>query len=122
MIGVAVAAVGLLVLRVSWGTAEVIVVRRYSKDWRPWNRGHEVRVRLDADRLRAYGLSKDDAMKALTPSRMVDPQEPPPPPGVVFVTHRYGRPDQWENVILRVSPDGESIVRIKDVAKVEVVP
>jgi hypothetical protein len=53
---------------------------------------------------------------------MVDPNEPPPPPGVVFVTHVYGKPSQWANIILKVRPDGESIVRIKDVADVEVVP
>ena len=51
----------------------------------PWNRGNAVLVRLDIDQLRAYGLSKKDVMKALEPSRLIDPNEPPwppPPPGV----------------------------------------
>jgi hypothetical protein len=82
----------------------------------PWNRGDAVRVRLDPERLRACGLSKEDVMRALTPSRIVDPKEPLPPPGVVFITHP--RPDQYENCIVKANAEGD-IVRLKDVAKVE---
>jgi multidrug efflux pump subunit AcrB len=49
------------------------------------------------------------------PDRRVDP-----PPGVVFVT-RLDRPEKWEQVIVRATPDGQ-VVRLKDVAKVEVAP
>ena len=82
----------------------------------PWNRGDAVRVRLDPERLRAYGLSKEDVMKALAPSGIVDPKEPLPPPGVVF--NALLRPDQYENCIVKASAEGD-IVRLKDVAKVE---
>ena len=83
----------------------------------PWNRGNAVQVRLDIDRLHAYGLSEADVMSALTTSGTVDPKEPLPPPGVVFNRH-LSRPDQYENVILKANPEGD-IVRLKDVAKVE---
>jgi hypothetical protein len=80
----------------------------------PWNRGDAVLVRLDIDRLRAHDLSKEDVMRAMTPSGLVGHKEPPP--GVVF--NAAVRPDQYEEVILKASPEGE-IVRLKDVAKVE---
>lgn len=121
MIGVAVAAVGSFSLRTIWGRADEIIVRQYSEDWRPWKRGREFRVRLDLERLRAHDLSREDVMKALGESRMIDPSEPKradPPPGVVFMT-RYHRPDQYANIILKASPEGD-IVRLKDVAKVGV--
>lgn len=57
----------------------------------------------------------------LEETRMIDPSEPKrvdPPPGVVFLTHLY-RYGDYENIILSATPEGE-IVRLKDVAKVEV--
>ena len=42
----------------------------------PWNRGDALLVRLDIDRLRAYKLSKEDVMKAVTPARFLDPKWP----------------------------------------------
>lgn len=83
----------------------------------PWDRGDAVRVRLDVDRLRAYDLSKEDVMRALTPSGVVDPREPLPPPGVVFDRHLSG-PEGYENVILKANAEGD-VVRLKDVATVE---
>jgi AcrB/AcrD/AcrF family len=121
VVSVAIAAVGLFLLRAICGMGEEVIIRQYSENWRPWNRGDTVRVRLDIDRLRAYDLSKDDVMKALGESRMVDPSEPKrvdPPPGVVFVT-RLDKPDRYENIILKANAEGE-IVRLRDVAKVEV--
>ena len=118
MIGVAVSAVGLFLLRATSGRADEFIIRQYSEDWRPWNRGAAVRVRLDIDRLRAYDLSKEDVMKAVTPSRMVDPKEPGPPAGVVFFS-RFCKPDQCDTIILRANAEGE-IIRLKDVAKFEV--
>jgi hypothetical protein len=82
----------------------------------PWNHGNAFQVRLDIDRLRACGLSKEDVMRALTPNSF-DPKASPRPPGVVFVT-RLRKPDQYENIILKANPDGV-VVRLKDVAKVE---
>ena len=83
----------------------------------PGNRSRAVQVRLDIDRLRAFNLSKEDVINALTPSRIIDPKEPLPPPGVVFDTH-LSTPDLYKNVILKADAEG-NIVRLKDVAKVE---
>jgi hypothetical protein len=119
MIGVAVAAVGLFVLRATWIGSDEFIVRQYSGEWRPWNRGHGFRVRVDLDRLRAHGISKEDVMDALKPSGMVGSpgRVDPPPPGVVFMT-RYVTPDRYENIILKAIPEGD-LVRLKDVAKIE---
>ena len=120
MIGVAVAALGLFHLRVLWGRADEIVYCQWSEDWRPWNLGHAVRVQLDADRSRAYNLTKEDVMDGLKPGRMVvDPREPPPPPGVVFGFRIYNDLVPYENIVLKANSDGV-IVRLKDVAKVKI--
>lgn len=118
IISVAVAAGGLFLLRTTWGTAEEIIVRQYPEDWRPWNRGHAVRLRLDIDRLRAYNLCKEDVMQALKETRIYSPKRVDPPPGVVFVT-RLDKPNQYENFVLKANPEGE-IIWLKDVADVEV--
>lgn len=83
----------------------------------PWNRGNTVKVRLNIDGLRAYGLTKEDVMRALTPSGIVDNKEPLPPPGVVFDSQLHN-PDWYENMILKANAEGD-IVRLKDVAKLE---
>jgi multidrug efflux pump subunit AcrB len=94
-------------------------LRQYPEERHLWNCGAAIRVRPDIDRLRAYDLSRDDVMKAFGESTIFgSPRRGDPPPGVVFV-RRLGTPDQYENVIVKASPDGE-IVRIKDVAEVEV--
>jgi len=121
MIGVVVAAAGFTLVRATWDRADEFIVRQYSPDWRPWKRGEAIRVRLDLDRLRAFALSREDVMKAFAESRMIDPvqtKRADPPPGVVFVT-RLARLDRNQNIILRANAQGE-IIRLKDVAKVEV--
>jgi multidrug efflux pump subunit AcrB len=50
---------------------------------------------------------------------MVDPKEPPHSSVVVFDRHLLS-PDQYKKVILKADPEG-NIVRLKDVAKVELV-
>lgn len=82
----------------------------------PGNRGDAVLIRLDPDRLRAYGLSKEDVMEAATASGLVGFKDPPPP-GVVFNTHIL-RPDQYAKIILKANSEGE-IVRLQDVAQIE---
>ena len=94
-------------------------IRQYPKDGRPWNRGPAILVRLDIGRLRAYHLSSEDVMKALTESSVVGwRRRVDPLPGVVFVTRLY-RPEQYEKFIVMATAEGE-VVRLKDVAKVEV--
>jgi multidrug efflux pump subunit AcrB len=93
-------------------------IRPYPDGLHPWNHGDAIRVRLDIDRLRAYDLSSEDVMKAMSEASVIgSPRRVEPPPGVVFVRHLL-RPKQYENLILRASAEGE-IVRLKDVAKVE---
>jgi hypothetical protein len=115
LIGVAIAAVGLLVIRANWIPGDEIIVREYDEHWRPWNRVHGARIRLNLDRLRAYGLTQDDVMEAMTPSTLT--ALPDPPAGVVFM-RRLCRPRQLEDSILKATPEGE-ILRLKDVAKIE---
>jgi HAE1 family hydrophobic/amphiphilic exporter-1 len=117
VIGVVIAAVGFFLLRAYWVIPEDVVVFRYSVVGWPLNRSDAVRVRLDFDRMRARGISRDDVMKALTPSGLIGPVEPPPRHGVVIVTH-IPRPDWCENIVLKANSEGE-VVRLKDVAKVE---
>ena len=119
LIGMAVAAVGLFCFRAAWGGADEIIDCQWSEDWRPWNLGHAIRVRPDVDRLRAFDLSEEDVMRSLEPSRMIDPREPPPPPGVVFGFRVDKDPVPYGNIIVKSNPDG-TIVRLKDVAKVKV--
>lgn len=99
----------------------ILQVRRYPEDRRPWDRVEAIRVRLDIDRLRAYGLSVDDVKRAFAESSVINsPRRADPPPGVVFVTRLY-RPELFKNLIVRATAEGD-IVRLKDVATIELVP
>jgi multidrug efflux pump subunit AcrB len=94
-------------------------VRQYPGKCHPWKRGAAIRLRLDIDRLRAYNLSSEDVMKGMAESSIISsPRRVDPPPGVVFQT-RLWRPEQYDNLILKASAEGD-IVRLKDVGKVEV--
>ncbi len=94
-------------------------IRQYPKAGHPWNRGDAILVRLDIDRLSACHLSSEDVMKALQESGVVGRRRRvEPPAAVVFVTRLY-RPEQYEKLILKANAEGE-VVRLKDVAKVEV--
>jgi hypothetical protein len=99
-----------------------IFIRRYPKEGEPENRGDAVRVRLDLDRLRAEGLAMDDLMKAFEGCSVIDAHAPPrpnPPPGVLYEAS-LARPEVYGMLILKVTPE-EGIVRLKDVATVELV-
>jgi HAE1 family hydrophobic/amphiphilic exporter-1 len=95
-------------------------LRLYPEERLPGEHCETIRVRLDADRLRAYGLSIEDVKNALAESRIIWPGEQPrpdPPPGVVFVSRRL-RPESFVKVIVRADPEG-NIVRIGDIARVD---
>jgi hypothetical protein len=92
------------------------------------NRISALRIRLDPDRMRAHNLSSDDIKKALSESSMIRPGERPArktwqskEDELIHIGGRYTKPEQWENIILRASPDGE-ILRLKEVGRVELAP
>ncbi|MDB5389575.1 MAG: bepE 1 [Planctomycetaceae bacterium] len=110
VIGVALAAVGLFLIRNAGGRADDVTVRRYPAAW-----GQSIRIRLDIERLRAYDLSEEDVIIVMTPSSLVG--SPPPPPGVEFVKGGVYKLDQYEEVVLKANVEGDT-VRLKDVGKV----
>jgi HAE1 family hydrophobic/amphiphilic exporter-1 len=91
------------------------------------NREYAMRIWLKPDRMLAYKISADEVMKAL------DEQSLEASPGktgessgkrsqsfeyVLKYSGRFTTKEQYENVVLRSSPNGE-ILRLKDVAEVE---
>ncbi len=94
------------------------------------SRQYAMRVWLDLDRMRAYNLSSEDVMKALGEQSMIgSPGRLGQATGrtsqtveyVLTWVGRYNKPEQYENIVLRASPEGE-ILRLKDVAQVELGP
>lgn len=90
-------------------------------------RQYAMRIWLDPDRMRAYNISTDEVLKA------VDEQSIIGRPGrvgrssgkvasaleyVLVYKGRYNKPEQYEDIIIKASPDGE-ILRLKDIAKIE---
>jgi HAE1 family hydrophobic/amphiphilic exporter-1 len=91
------------------------------------NRAYAMRIMLNNDRMRAYKVSADDVMEAVKEQSMIgSPGRLGQATGktsqtveyVLTWVGRYNKPEQYENIILKANPDGE-ILRIKDVAKVE---
>jgi hydrophobic/amphiphilic exporter-1 (mainly G- bacteria), HAE1 family len=91
------------------------------------NRAYAMRIMLNIDRMRAYNVSADDVMLAVKEQSMIgSPGRLGQATGIKSQTieyvltwvGRYDKPEQYENIILKANPDGE-ILRIKDVAKVE---
>src|ERR1700733_14539845 len=94
------------------------------------NRIFAMRVWLDPDRMRAYDLSSEDIMKALSEQSMIgSPGRLGQATGktsqskeyVLTYIGRYNKPEQYENIILKANPNGE-ILRVKDVGQVELGP
>ncbi len=90
------------------------------------NRGYAMRIRLNPDRMRAHNLSSEDIMRAFQGCSIIDSPEQLATKTwqskEYELTHisRYNKPEQYENIILRASPDGE-LLRLKDVGRVELV-
>ena len=91
------------------------------------NRAYAMRIFLNLDRMRAYNVSADDVMNAVKEQSMIgSPGRLGQATGITSQTveyvltwvGRYNKPEQYENIILKANPEGE-ILRIKDVAKVE---
>ncbi len=94
------------------------------------SRAFAMRVWLNLDRMRAYNISSDDVMKALREQSMLgSPGRLGQATGktsqtveyVLTWVGRYNKPEQYESIILRATPDGE-ILRLKDVAEIELGP
>ncbi len=94
------------------------------------NRIFAMRVWLNPDRMRAYSLSSDDVMKALSeqsiigsPGRLGQATGKTSQSKEYVLTYigRFNKPEQYGNIILKANPDGE-ILRIKDVGEVELGP
>lgn len=91
------------------------------------SRQFAMRVWLNPDRMRAYNISAEDVMKSLAEQSIIGRLGRIGQSSgiaaqsleyVLTYKGRYNKPEEYENVILRANPAGESI-RLKDVAKVE---
>jgi HAE1 family hydrophobic/amphiphilic exporter-1 len=94
------------------------------------SRAFAMRVWLNLDRMRAYNISSDDVMKAVGAQSMLgSPGRLGQATGktsqtveyVLTWVGRYNKPEQYENIILKATPEGE-ILRLKDIAEVELGP
>jgi HAE1 family hydrophobic/amphiphilic exporter-1 len=94
------------------------------------NRIFAMRVWLNPDRMRAYNMSSDDIMKALSEQSIIgSPGRLGQATGrtsqskeyVLTYIGRFNKPEQYANIILKATPDGE-ILRLKDVGEVELGP
>ena len=90
------------------------------------NRAYAMRIELNLERMRAYNVSAEDIMKAVSEQSMIgSPGRLGQATGTTSQTieyvltwvGRYDKPEQYENIILKANPKGE-ILRMKDIAKV----
>jgi HAE1 family hydrophobic/amphiphilic exporter-1 len=94
------------------------------------SRAMAMRVWLDLERMRAYSVSSDDVMEAVRNQSMIgSPGRLGQATGrtsqtveyVLTWVGRYNKPEQYENIVIKATPDGE-IMRLKDIAQVELGP
>ncbi|MGZ4090129.1 MAG: efflux RND transporter permease subunit, partial [Bacteroidia bacterium] len=90
------------------------------------SRQYAMRVWLNPDRMRAYKVSPDEVMEALSEQSIIgkpgrigrgDSKQAEALEYVLAYTDRFNEPEQYENVIIRSNKNGENL-RLKDVAKV----
>ncbi|WP_317898102.1 efflux RND transporter permease subunit [Aurantibacillus circumpalustris] len=90
------------------------------------SRQYAMRVWLNPDRMRAYKVSPDEVMEALSDQSIIgkpgrigrgDSKQAEALEYVLAYTDRFNDPTQYENVIIRSNPNGENL-RLKDVATV----
>ncbi|HTA61554.1 MAG TPA: efflux RND transporter permease subunit [Bacteroidia bacterium] len=90
------------------------------------SRQYAMRVWLNPDRMRAYKISPEEVMEALSDQSIIgkagrigrgDSKQAEALEYVLTYSDRFSDPKQYENVIIKANPDGE-ILRLKDVAKV----
>ena len=87
------------------------------------NRSYAMRIWLNPERMRAYGVSTADVMEAVakqsvigSPGRLGQATgiESQSKEYVLTYTGRFNKPEQYENIILRANANGE-LLRLKDV-------
>jgi HAE1 family hydrophobic/amphiphilic exporter-1 len=90
------------------------------------SRQYAMRVWLNPDRMRAYSVSPDEVMEALSDQSIIgkagrigrgDSKQAEALEYVLTYTDRFNDPKQYEDVIIRSNPNGENL-RLKDVATV----
>lgn len=91
------------------------------------SREYAMRVWLNPDRMRAYNISVDDVMEAMSEQSVIgspgrlgrsDGKRSQSLEYVLTYKGRFSEPQQYENIVISANPDGE-ILRLKDIAKVE---
>lgn len=91
------------------------------------SRQYAMRIWLSPDRMRAYGVSTEDVMKAISDQSIIArPGRVGQSSGitaqsleyVLVYQGRFNKPEQYENVIIRANSEGETLY-LKDIAKVE---
>ncbi|MBN8612903.1 MAG: efflux RND transporter permease subunit [Deltaproteobacteria bacterium] len=91
------------------------------------NRQYAMRIWLRPDRMRAYNVSVDDVMEAIGEQSVIGrPGRTGQASGrtaqsteyVLTYQGRYSEPEQYGNIIIRATPDGE-ILHLHDIAEVE---
>ncbi len=90
------------------------------------SRQYAMRVWLNPDRMRAYNVSPDEVMEALSDQSIIgkpgrigrgDGKQAEALEYVLTYTDRFNTPEQYENVIIRANAKGENL-RLKDLATV----
>ena len=90
------------------------------------SRQYAMRVWLNPDRMRAYKVSPDEVMEALSNQSIIgkpgrigrgDSKQAEALEYVLAYTDRFSEPKEYENVIIRANPNGE-LLRLKDIATV----
>ena len=91
------------------------------------SRSYAMRLWLNPDRMRAYNVSIDEVMEAVSTQSVIGrPGRLGQATGikaqaleyVLVYEGRYNKPEQYENIIIRAKPDGE-LLKLKDIATVE---
>jgi multidrug efflux pump subunit AcrB len=89
------------------------------------NRDYAVRFRLKPDQMKAHNLSSEDIKNAFrgcsiigSPDQLVWKTSESEENVLTQIGGRISKPNEYENIILKVSPDGE-LLRLKAVAEVE---
>jgi HAE1 family hydrophobic/amphiphilic exporter-1 len=90
------------------------------------SRQYAMRVWLNPDRMRAYKISPDEVMEALSDQSIIgkpgrigrgDGSRAEALEYVLAYTDRFNDPKQYENVIIKANPEGE-VLHLKDIATV----